>query len=206
MSASTESRDLNRRERKYLETHDKLYEAAVSLFAEKGYAETSVEEIAERADVARATAFNHFAKKSDYIEEWGARRRVHTESVVKAEALEERGFAALLERYLCELAESHASQRELSGRVLGGWVQSGGWLNDEPYLADMIAAHVVTAQERGEVSKDLDPEIVGHICRDIYFGVIFTWLRGPEEPFDLIARMRSSVRMFLSGVLEERSG
>lgn len=202
MSENEKSLGPGRRERKYKETHDKLYEAAIFLFAEKGFSETSVEEIAEMADVARATAFNHFAKKSDYIQEWGNRRRVHTESVVKAESLHERGFPALLERYLCELAETYPSQRELTRRVLGGWLQSGEFLTDDAYLAELIAVHVITAQAQGEISNDLDPEIIGHMCRDIYFGVIFNWLRGPTEPFDLLERMRTSVRMFLNGILE----
>lgn len=202
MSATDEPPPLNRRERKYGETHDKLYEAAILLFGQKGFAETSVEEIAGLADVSRATAFNHFARKGDYIQEWGARRRTHTENVVQAEALHESGFPALLERYLCELAESHASQRELTERVLGGWLQSGGFITDDPYLAEMLTIHVIEAQKRGEISKDHDPEMIGFMCRDLYFGVIFNWLRGPVEPFDLLERMRIAVRMLIHGIVQ----
>ncbi len=42
-----------------------LQEAAFELFLERGYAHTSVERIATRAGVSRATFFNHFAAKSD---------------------------------------------------------------------------------------------------------------------------------------------
>lgn len=42
-----------------------LQEAAFELFLERGYPHTSVELIATRAGVSRATFFNHFAAKSD---------------------------------------------------------------------------------------------------------------------------------------------
>ena len=44
-----------------------LEEAANELFLEKGYLHTSIDEIASRAGVSRATFFNYFAQKSDLL-------------------------------------------------------------------------------------------------------------------------------------------
>ncbi|WP_416978985.1 helix-turn-helix domain-containing protein [Streptomyces sp. T028] len=38
---------------------------------EQGYEATTMEHIADRADLSRATVFNHFAQKAGIIEEWG---------------------------------------------------------------------------------------------------------------------------------------
>ncbi|MFI1091321.1 TetR/AcrR family transcriptional regulator [Streptomyces sp. NPDC020917] len=50
-------------------TRRKLYEAAVTLIAEQGFSATTVDEIAERAGVAKGTVYYNFASKNDLFEE-----------------------------------------------------------------------------------------------------------------------------------------
>jgi AcrR family transcriptional regulator len=50
-------------------TRQKLFEAAVTLIAEKGFSATTVDEIAERAGVAKGTVYYNFASKNDLFEE-----------------------------------------------------------------------------------------------------------------------------------------
>jgi TetR/AcrR family transcriptional regulator, cholesterol catabolism regulator len=54
---------LGRRERKKLDVHRRIRRAAAELFQEKGYEAATVEDIAERADVAKGTFFNYFPRK-----------------------------------------------------------------------------------------------------------------------------------------------
>jgi AcrR family transcriptional regulator len=50
-------------------TRTKLYEAAVTLIAEQGFSSTTVDEIAERAGVAKGTIYYNFASKTELFEE-----------------------------------------------------------------------------------------------------------------------------------------
>lgn len=59
--------DLGRRERKKQATRHALVAAAIRLFTERGYDETSVADIAEAADVSKRTFFLHFPTKEDVL-------------------------------------------------------------------------------------------------------------------------------------------
>ncbi|MEV5507053.1 TetR/AcrR family transcriptional regulator [Streptomyces orinoci] len=50
-------------------TRRKLFEAAVTLIAEQGFSSTTVDEIAERAGVAKGTVYYNFASKTVLFEE-----------------------------------------------------------------------------------------------------------------------------------------
>lgn len=52
-------------ERKHHLVRSAIWDAATDLFIEKGYDETTVDEIAERAGISRRSFFRYFASKSD---------------------------------------------------------------------------------------------------------------------------------------------
>ena len=52
-----------RRERHKAEMRDRLMGNALRLFADRGFAETTVEDITEAADVGKGTFFNYFPSK-----------------------------------------------------------------------------------------------------------------------------------------------
>src|SRR5882762_3131321 len=56
----------SRRERHGSELRERLFRAALALFAKKGYLETTVEDITEAIDVGKGTFFNYFPSK-DHI-------------------------------------------------------------------------------------------------------------------------------------------
>jgi AcrR family transcriptional regulator len=55
------------RERKKAATRAAIHDAAMELFAEQGFAATTIDRIAEAADVSRATVFSYFPTKEDIV-------------------------------------------------------------------------------------------------------------------------------------------
>jgi len=68
------ARDSSRQDRRKAATKAKISEAADRLFAERGYAETSMDDISEAADVGVRTIYLHFQSKPgillDYFDTW----------------------------------------------------------------------------------------------------------------------------------------
>jgi AcrR family transcriptional regulator len=58
---------LGRRERKKLRTRALIQQEALRLFLEKGFEATTIQEIAEAADIAPSTFFNYFPTKEDVV-------------------------------------------------------------------------------------------------------------------------------------------
>jgi AcrR family transcriptional regulator len=58
---------MSRRERKKEETKENIIYNAVKFFKEKGFQETSMEEIAEKSDVSKGTLYNYFENKESIL-------------------------------------------------------------------------------------------------------------------------------------------
>ena len=61
----TRSEELTRRDRNKLKHRREILEAALAVFAEKGYHQASIQEIADRADFAVSTIYSLFENKED---------------------------------------------------------------------------------------------------------------------------------------------
>jgi len=67
VSTQTRKYELKARAESQRETRDRIARAAAELHEEKGVAQTTVAEIARRAEVTRLTVYNHFADLSELI-------------------------------------------------------------------------------------------------------------------------------------------
>src|SRR5260370_25409091 len=81
-SASPPSRH-DRRQRRSADIRERLFRAALALFAKKGYAETTVEDITEAADVGKGTFFNYFRSKEHILMAFSEMQLAKLESIVR---------------------------------------------------------------------------------------------------------------------------
>lgn len=155
---------MSRRERKRLETQEKIAEVARGLFAERGFEGVTVAEVAEAADVAEQTVYNHFTRKEDLVY-WrrgsfeaqmleAIRNRVDGDSALAAFhrfVTEPRGMLVtddpqMRERVaaLMETMQASPSLRERERSIMAGYADS---------LAELLA------EETGEKPGDLQAQV-----------------------------------------------
>ena len=69
LTMKSTDKPLKRRDRKKKATRDAIFKVAQRLFNQKGFENTSVEDITEKVDIAQSTFFNYFPRKEDILVE-----------------------------------------------------------------------------------------------------------------------------------------
>jgi AcrR family transcriptional regulator len=67
MNKNSKNTVLSRKEREKLRNKEDILKAAVHLFAQKGFAETKLEEVAALAEFGKGTLYNYFLNKDDLL-------------------------------------------------------------------------------------------------------------------------------------------
>lgn len=177
---------VGRRERKKEETKNRIFVAAAQLFHEKGFEATTVDEIAERADVSKGTFFNYFPRKEAlgyYLaEEWVAAIELAvTESDRPAEE-------RILELFAMG-AESYGENRELARVVARYSMQQICAPTDEAMgtqrrLNEAFDALWRQGQARGEFRADIEPMMARGVLGAVFIGAVMWWVGSPEGRVD----------------------
>jgi AcrR family transcriptional regulator len=159
-------------------TRDVLYEAAAALFVERGYEDTTMADIAERAGTSRRTAFNHFPSKGDIPMLWTRRMadvavEVITGSTGDPAPERIRAYFRLISRLV-------EAEPELTRQMMLGWTAAVGPIRYESSLLADLRPLLREGQERGEVRTDVDVAEAARTLSDVYMGVVFRWVRDPE--------------------------
>jgi AcrR family transcriptional regulator len=176
-----------RRERRRREVHERIVDAAVALFERKGFAGTTALEIAQKADVAEKTFYNHFATKQNLIQEL-AERSIEETARLLADARRFPGSTPARLRRFFELAADAAlaGSRELTREVLLELVRvaqvDGVGPERSRFLHAAVAAMLEEGRARGEVAADRDLEFVTELVVAAYLGIVINWVTLPDYP------------------------
>ncbi|MCX4972814.1 TetR/AcrR family transcriptional regulator [Streptomyces sp. NBC_00554] len=200
-TAAADTRPTGRRERKRRQVRDQLYAAALDLFVTQGYETTTMEQIAEAADVARATVFNHFSQKVGFLEEWGARRRARVAEILGSSQLEDLSTGDQLRRYLREMAELNIASRPETTVLMDAGARVGSLLHDRS-LEIELAKIAERGRQRGELRTGVDADQVGAMLAASYFSTVLRWIRVEPAPFDLRDRLDGALDVILLGILD----
>jgi len=186
-----------------VETRERLFRAALGLFARHGFQATTVEDITEAADVGKGTFFNYYPSKEHVLAAFGDLQLGKFQAVLASyEEMEPAG--ALLRRAVAELSEEPGRSAALVRSLLGAQLASEAVrkliLEKLRRARELLARVFRLAQERGEIRPGLDPEALALAFQQLFFGGLFLWSLAPEEK--LAARQGRALELFWSGISE----
>jgi AcrR family transcriptional regulator len=192
---------LDRHARGRQRRRNRVYDAALSLFMQKGYEETTMDDIAERADVARTSVFNYFSPKTAFLDEWGTRRRQLAVEAIQSEHLEDKSASEFLKRYMAVLGELNANDRADCVVMMGASLKWNDVMTGS-LLAPELSGVLERARDKHQIRDEIDTQQAGLLLAVGYFASLATWIAVDPEPFDIREYLATLVDLVLNGLLE----
>ena len=125
---------VDRQERRKRRTRQAIQEAALELFAERGYRETTIPDIAERAEVAPRTVTVHFPAKEELLLDAEPFTLGSLSERLSARRPHESALEALRDWMATTMTETETSTSELDGRFWERRALRAHIINSEPEL------------------------------------------------------------------------
>ncbi len=198
--ASTSSSD--RRQRRSADIRERLFRAALELFAQKGFAETTVEDITEAADVGKGTFFNYFPSKDHILLAFGEMQLCKLEAAIEMA----RRAGEPMPDFLRSLGVRMTQEPTRNPAIIRALLQA--YLSTTPVRAAMMdlqrrihSLHtqmIQLGQDRGEIRNDLPAAEIAQVFRQTIFGTLLIWsLYGDAT---LHSRIETAFNLLWSGL------
>jgi len=199
--------ELSRRERKKEETKDRIFKAAFALFKRQGVEATTIDEICDKADIAKGTFFNYFPHKEavfGYLaEDWFAQAEAESAAILARPGRVGPQLIAMFS----ELAAFYEEEPTLARYVLQEWMENQHGGTDEMCKAwDELSLRLIKKlQSTGELRTDETAERLAGVLHCVHQGTILEFVASPEPPFPLRAELRKRLTLAIEG-LAQRGG
>jgi AcrR family transcriptional regulator len=199
------------RERKKQQLRQTILETAVGLFRERGFDETRVQDIIERAEISLGTFYNYFPGKDAVLDEFG-RNLIASYVQLAAEelALEDQTVDERVRALAQACGRAFSSDPEFMivvvtrSRAFGGRGQLP--TRDDPIYA-LLSQLFAEGQANGDIRRDVPPVELAENFSGVFMFTVVSWLAewrasdrtGRHDQAALDARLMRSFDVFLDG-------
>lgn len=197
-----------RMERKKRELRQKIINVAMKLFEQQGFSDTTMEQIAEKADVARKTLYNYFPVKEAIADEYlrGISNDLAEEILAKLQTLPDtrsRLLSALNNAYGWVEINPELTGIVLAYRFKTTYQDSGNEL-EERGTQKIIAEIIRQGQEAGEIRPDVRWKLLVTYIDLLRGTIVWEWLQDASG-FELREEISKMVDIVLDGISTSKS-
>ena len=197
---------LGRRERNKQEKLARILDAAKQLFGTKGFAETTTQEIAERADIGTGTLFLYARSKEDLLVIVFRDEMIATSQAAFNNMPPTTSLVDQLMHVFSMMIAYHDRDAELARIILKEimFPSSPERREDVPTLMRVvyggIADLVAAGQKAGGLRADADPRLAAENLFATYYLGLINWLGGYVSKAEFIDRLRAKLVVVVDGL------
>jgi AcrR family transcriptional regulator len=201
-ASSQLSGSADRRQRRSAELRERLFRAALELFAQKGFVETTVEDITEAADVGKGTFFNYFPSKDHILLAFGEMQRSKLEAAIEMAHKTGEPMPEFLRSLGTRMTQEPARNPAIVRALLQGYLSTTpvreAMMDMQKRMHALLSQMIQLGQDRGEIRNDLPAAEIAHVFRQTIFGTLLIWsLYGDAT---LHSRIETAFNLLWSGL------
>jgi AcrR family transcriptional regulator len=193
----------DRRQRRSAETRERLFRAALGLFAEKGFTETTVADITDAADVGKGTFFNYFPSKEHILVAFSDMQLSKLQATVDEMRDKHVPMRAFFRDMTMRMTQEPARAPDVVRAILQANLTSSSVrsvMRERSARSEGLLTQLVQiGQERGEFRRDVSALELAQVFRQTIFGTLLMWsLYGDASLSDRIERAMEIVWLGLA--------
>jgi AcrR family transcriptional regulator len=169
----------DRRQRRSAELRERLFRAALDLFAQKGFAETTVEDITNAADVGKGTFFNYFPSKDHILLAFGQMQLEKLQTSVEDAHRSNEPMPVFLRTLRARMTEEPSRNPAIVRAILQANLSSPpvreAMGKNHARAQALLTQLIQLGQDRGEIRKDLSATELAYVFRETVFGTLLLW-------------------------------
>jgi AcrR family transcriptional regulator len=189
---------VGRRERKKQLLRERILASAAELIRSQGAGPTTVEQIAERADISQTTFFNYFGSKAQLVDALLGKLVAGFDAMMAEPEFAEDATATGRVRALFDASAALTDRHQhLLRDLVGATIRTPNPATDSrfAYLRASLVRDLAAGQDAGHVRRDCPAEALAEAVLGLYVGVYLFWAAMPAPDYPVAERLRTSGRL-----------
>ena len=181
--------NMSLREKKKIETKNRIFEVSGKLFKEKGFENTTIDEITKEAGIAKGTFFNYFPTKESLVFYFAEQKAELIYDLTEKEAVKHLHTKERMKKFLVALAESYEKDKDLTKLLFfeyRRYIENSRNAPDKernPHyrLINVLLGLLQEGIEKREVKESIDTRMAAETLNAVYFHTLMMWLKSENE-------------------------
>lgn len=194
---------IGRAANKKQQMENKIYEAGMSLFQEKGFTNTTLQEISEKAGVSKGTIFNYFSTKEDILTRFGKqsiiRLQAFAQQLPSSMTTKEKIIAVLLEDIRGVKESEVYAQVTLQGLAEGGNIVFKMESKNRQDLSE-IYEKILKSGRQLDYNDKVNTSLMADLIVGIYFHILEGYYIFDKTIYDIEDYIKAAVEMIFNGI------
>lgn len=196
---------LSRRELNKRHCRQRILRVSRQLFSTKGYEETTMGDVADRAEVSKATLYNYFPGKDSLLLGIAEAELEQIRQLIRGELSREPSALERLRRVLEAFVLDSMCYISLSRKISYlNSCENSGMFATRLEMVRIFRDLVFQAQAAGELRRDVDADDITELVMGLYLTTQFQWVHLEQHPVShWTKRLDRAFRQVLACALPE---